>query len=117
MKPIVTIIIPNFNKQEYLEECINSVIKQSFNDWNLIIIDDCSTDDSISLLSMFEKNKKIELIIIYDDENLSDYFFLKKLEELKILTLQKKKEKLFTATEPQLKEMFCCSILNSTTKQ
>ena len=62
MKPIITIIIPNFNKQEYLEECIDSVVKQSFTEWNLIIIDDSSTDNSISLLSNYEKNKKIKLI-------------------------------------------------------
>jgi|TARA_B110000444_G_C18667396_1_gene513598 teichuronic acid biosynthesis glycosyltransferase TuaG len=62
MKPIVTIIIPNFNKQEYLAECINSVIDQSFIEWNLIIIDDNSTDNSILFLSKLEKNEKIKLI-------------------------------------------------------
>jgi teichuronic acid biosynthesis glycosyltransferase TuaG len=62
MKPIVTIIIPNFNKQEYLAECINSVIEQSFTEWNLIIIDDNSTDDSILILSKLERNEKIKLI-------------------------------------------------------
>jgi teichuronic acid biosynthesis glycosyltransferase TuaG len=62
MKPIVTIIIPNFNKQEYLVECINSVIEQSFTEWNLIIIDDNSTDNSILFLSKLEKNEKIKLI-------------------------------------------------------
>ena len=53
MKPIITIIIPNFNKQEYLEECINSVIEQSFTEWSLIIIDDNSTDNSTLFLSKF----------------------------------------------------------------
>jgi len=62
MKPVVTIIIPNFNKQEFLEECINSVIDQSFREWKLIIIDDGSTDSSISLLSKFKNNKKIKII-------------------------------------------------------
>lgn len=62
MKPIITIIIPNFNKQEYLEECINSVIEQSFTEWSLIIIDDNSTDNSTLFLSKFERNEKIKLI-------------------------------------------------------
>ena len=62
MKPIVTIIIPNFNKEEYLAECINSVIEQSFTEWNLIVIDDNSTDNSILILSKLERNEKIKLI-------------------------------------------------------
>ena len=51
MKPVVTIIIPNFNKQEFLEECINSVIDQSFREWKLIIIDDGSHVPEHQLIS------------------------------------------------------------------
>ena len=62
MKPIITIIIPNYNKQTYIEECINSVVNQNFIEWKLIIIDDASTDNSISFLSKFEKYEKIKII-------------------------------------------------------
>ena len=44
--PLVTVIIPLFNKEKYIERAINSVIRQSFKDWELIIIDDGSTDQS-----------------------------------------------------------------------
>ena len=62
MKLKITIIVPNYNKQTYIEECINSVINQNFIEWNLIIIDDASTDNSISFLSKFERFEKINLI-------------------------------------------------------
>lgn len=40
------IIIPNYNNSEWLEKCIGSVNSQTFKDWNLIFVDDASTDDS-----------------------------------------------------------------------
>ena len=42
----IDIILPNFNKAEYLQEAIDSVVIQTFQDWKLYIIDDCSTDNS-----------------------------------------------------------------------
>lgn len=59
MQEIVTIIIPNYNKGEYLENCINSVINQIFRDWHLIIIDDASNDNSRNILKKFSHNPKI----------------------------------------------------------
>ena len=51
----VDVIIPNFNKGIYLDECINSVLKQDFQSWKLYIIDDNSSDSSHEILSKFEK--------------------------------------------------------------
>jgi len=42
----ITIIIPTHNRRELLEETVVSVLAQSFTDWELYIIDDCSTDDT-----------------------------------------------------------------------
>ena len=58
----VDVIIPNFNKGIYLDECINSVLKQDFQSWKLYIIDDNSSDSSHEILSKFEKNHKITII-------------------------------------------------------
>ena len=44
--PFVDIILPNYNKGQFLELCINSVIAQTYKNWKLFIIDDNSTDDS-----------------------------------------------------------------------
>ena len=50
MKETVDIIMPNYNKGEYLEKSIKSVINQTYKFWKLYLIDDNSTDKSISIL-------------------------------------------------------------------
>lgn len=55
----VDIILPNYNKELYLKEAVDSVINQSFENWKLYIIDDCSTDKSIEVLKSYMENKKI----------------------------------------------------------
>ena len=59
---IVDIVIPNYNKANYLNDCINSVINQTLKNWRLFIIDDCSSDNSSKILDNFKKNKKIKII-------------------------------------------------------
>lgn len=48
-----SIIIPNYNSEKYIEKCINSVLSQTYKNFNLIIIDDCSTDNSINIIKKF----------------------------------------------------------------
>ncbi len=56
--------MPNFNKGNYLEEAIKSVINQSYKYWNLYIIDDFSNDLSKNILKKFKKNKKIKIVFL-----------------------------------------------------
>ena len=51
--PKVSVIITAYNYGKYLPECLNSVIKQRFEDWELIIVDDGSTDNTSSILSHY----------------------------------------------------------------
>ena len=66
MTPFFSIIIPTYNRANPCLSAINSVIKQSFSDWELIIIDDGSTDNTNELVSNFIKNDE-RIIYIYQD--------------------------------------------------
>jgi glycosyltransferase involved in cell wall biosynthesis len=46
----ISIIMPVYNAECYIQECLNSIISQSLNDFELVCIDDCSTDNSLSIL-------------------------------------------------------------------
>ena len=60
----VDIIMPNFNKSLYIKESIYSVINQTYKNWRLIIIDNCSVDNSKKILSEFKDFGKIKLIFL-----------------------------------------------------
>ena len=55
MNRLVSIITPSYNSSKFIEECINSVISQTYLDWEMIIIDDCSIDNSRDLITKFAK--------------------------------------------------------------
>jgi len=63
MKPKVSIIIPNYNYCKFLEERLNSIISQSFTDYELIFLDDASEDGSIAFFdSYIKKYPKIQFV-------------------------------------------------------
>ena len=68
----VDIILPSYNKEHYIEETINSVLKQSFIEWKLIIIDNCSSDNSKKIINNFEAHPKID--VIYLEKNMGASF-------------------------------------------
>lgn len=53
--PEISVILPVFNGEEYLEDAIESILKQTFTDYELIVIDDCSNDSTPSILQGFSK--------------------------------------------------------------
>ncbi|MBS3074213.1 glycosyltransferase family 2 protein [Candidatus Pacearchaeota archaeon] len=55
--PLVSVIIPAYNEESDIEECIKSLMKQSFKDFEIIVVDDGSTDKTISAASKFKKVK------------------------------------------------------------
>ena len=68
MNNLVSIITPSYNSSKFIEECINSVINQSFIDWEMIIVDDYSTDNSRDLILKFAKEDN-RINPIFLDEN------------------------------------------------
>lgn len=51
----VSILIPVFNAEKYLEDCLNSILKQTYVNWEVIAVDDYSTDTSFDLLELFKR--------------------------------------------------------------
>ncbi len=63
MNPLVSIITPNYNASKFVSESIESVIDQTYENWELIIVDDCSTDDSVIIIENFiKKDSRIKLL-------------------------------------------------------
>lgn len=61
-KDLVSIIIPVYNADKYVEETIQSVINQSYDNWELILIDDGSQDNSVDIIDRYLKPNKIILL-------------------------------------------------------
>lgn len=60
---MISVIIPVYNTEKYLERCLDSVVKQQFKDIEIICVDDGSTDSSLSILRNYaNKNSKIKII-------------------------------------------------------
>ncbi len=54
--PLLSIIMPVKNLEDYIEDCLSSIVNQSFEDWELIIINDHSTDKTLSIINQFASN-------------------------------------------------------------
>ena len=67
LSPKISVVMPAYNAAEYLDEAIRSILNQTFRDFEFIIINDGSTDDSISIL---DKQQKLDSRIrVYHQEN------------------------------------------------
>ncbi len=61
-KPVVTVIMPCCNAAKYLADSIESVIAQTYQNWELLVIDDCSTDNSAEIVSAYaSKDSRIRM--------------------------------------------------------
>lgn len=57
--PKVSVVIPNYNHARYLRQRIESVLAQTYSDFDVILLDDCSTDDSRSILSEYGAHPRV----------------------------------------------------------
>lgn len=62
--PEVSIVIPNFNHGRFLEERLNSIFNQTFQDFELIILDDASSDESLSIIEKFKNHPKVSHVVL-----------------------------------------------------
>lgn len=62
-EPLISIIVPVYNVKDYLEECLNSIIKQSYTNLEIIVVDDGSTDGSADICDRYaQTDSRIEVI-------------------------------------------------------
>ena len=57
MQDLVSIIMPSYNTAEYIADSIKSVLKQTYENWELIIVDDCSTDGTDEVVKKFSDKR------------------------------------------------------------
>lgn len=62
MSELVSVIMPSYNTAEYIKETIQSVLAQTYDNWELIIVDDCSTDNTDEVVADFLSDTRIRYI-------------------------------------------------------
>jgi glycosyltransferase involved in cell wall biosynthesis len=69
--PALSVIMPAYNSEDYIQEAILSVVNQSFQDFELIIIDDASTDSTVRIIKKFQKRFPGKITLIQGKVNLN----------------------------------------------
>ena len=71
--PLVSVIIPNYNHAKYLDERIQSILNQTYQDFELIILDDKSTDNSLEIIKKYKDNQHISHIVVNEENSGSTF--------------------------------------------
>ncbi|RYG15854.1 MAG: glycosyltransferase family 2 protein [Chitinophagaceae bacterium] len=71
--PCVSVIIPNYNHEKFLIQRIESILHQTFQNFELIILDDCSTDNSKTIIENYRHHEKVTAIV-YNEHNSGSTF-------------------------------------------
>jgi glycosyltransferase involved in cell wall biosynthesis len=79
MKPDISVIFTSYNHIEFLEQAIEGLINQTYTNFELIIVDDCSTDGSQEILKKYNNDKRVKLHLLENNSgsyvNASNYGF------------------------------------------
>ena len=71
----VSVIITSYNYEQYIKDAIESVLNQTYSDFELVIIDDCSTDNSANIIKQFNDER---IKFIQNEQNLGLKILCKK---------------------------------------
>lgn len=72
-KPFISVVVPNYNYARYLEQRIESIINQTYPNFEIILLDDKSTDDSVEIINKYRDHERITKIIINEDNSGSPF--------------------------------------------
>lgn len=67
-QPFVSIIVPNYNHSKYLVQRIDSILDQTYQNFELILLDDCSLDDSRDILSSYSDDRRVSHVV-FNEQN------------------------------------------------
>ena len=62
LNPLVSVIMPVYNAEQFLDRAIQSILNQTYDKWELLLIDDCSTDNSLKLINKYS-DPRIRLLV------------------------------------------------------
>ncbi len=68
-KPKISVVMSVYNSEKFLKDAVESILKQTFSDFEFIIINDCSTDNSLRILQQYAKKDK-RITIVNNSENI-----------------------------------------------
>jgi glycosyltransferase involved in cell wall biosynthesis len=68
-QPTVSVIVPCYNQEHFIRECLDSVLAQTYDGWELIVIDDASTDQSSREIEQWLREKDVDAAFIANAEN------------------------------------------------
>ena len=71
--PLVSIIILNYNHEKFLNQRINSILNQTFQDFELILMDDKSSDNSLKILNKYTNHPKVSHIVVNESNSGSPF--------------------------------------------
>ena len=62
--PLLTVLMPVYNAEKFLAESINSILSQTYSEFELLILDDASTDNSLKIIKTYAKeDKRIKILV------------------------------------------------------
>ena len=67
MKPLLTVVIPVYNVEKYLKRCIESILIQEWKHYDILLVDDGSTDDTFNFIESIKENDKIDIQYYYQN--------------------------------------------------
>ena len=71
MKPMISVVLPTYNGETYIREAVDSILTQTCHDFELIIVDDCSTDHTPTILDeLAESDRRIRVIHNHENQKL-----------------------------------------------
>ena len=111
MKKGISIIIPCYNVEKYLSRCIDSILNQTYKDYEIIMVDDCSTDNTWSIINQYSKNYSNCIAIKNEKNSGAGYSRNKALEIAKYDYIS------FIDSDDYIEDNFYLELLNSIEKE